>query len=130
MTMTFWIITGIAALAFFVAPNWKKIFRSVEEKTAQMRKVKFFDGPLNGSVQEVSDDSPWYTFPYLPDDQDEWEEDESRKPVEGMRYIKPHWAYYQQIEDENYFYVRDIREDEMMELHQDGKLPSPVAKDE
>ena len=125
------IVVAVAFIAFIVLPRLLRLLKkSTPEKVEDPIVIKFYDGPLNGTTKVVETSSPWFLYPFLPEDrQDEWEDDETRTPVEGMRFVKPFWAYYQQIDGTNYFFVREISEDEMLGIYRDGKLPKPVKKD-
>jgi len=112
-----------------------------------VRKPEFYDvkmlgGPFDGQFERVpkekKDDGTWtdpphfFIAPYQP------EPDEDGNPpsenivgwMRGTLYIRPNYAYYQQVTDVEYFYVRDIDEDEISKIQHTGQLPDVVAKED
>jgi hypothetical protein len=124
-------IVGSFILIFVVPRMWKL----GEAKPREDFTVKMFGGPHDKTVQQIpyeknAEQPPFIVSPYPPQ-----LDDEGQPPQENivgwMRntlYVRPNYAYYQQISDEEYFYVRDLNEEEIVKLQQ-GQLPVVVQPD-
>lgn len=93
--------------------------------------IRLFDGPNDGQVHEVrvaQDQLPhFFVAPYLPLDEDgNPAPDESNivQQANGMVFVKPSLAYYQQVTEQDYFYVRDITDNEFNQIKYHGQLPT------
>lgn len=134
MPNSFWITMGIVGFLIWAIPKWFKTHVPVKPEEAPMpepTKVQFYGGPLDGMVQPVEPSSDFVVAPYLPRTED-GEVDISEAKVVGHMgdkvYFEPSLAYYQQIMDDSYFYVRDISTTEMYKL--DGNSSwRPVSDD-
>lgn len=92
--------------------------------------IRLFDGPNNGQVHDVESDPDnlphFFVAPYLPRDENGNPQPPEQNIIHqsnGMVYVKPSLAYYQQVTPEEYFYVRDITDDEWKQIHHTGQLP-------
>lgn len=90
--------------------------------------MKLYSGPLDAQVHEIKGNNiPGFVVaPYIPRDENGLptpDEDHIVHADNGMAYVKPNLAYYQQVTDEDYIYVRDITEHELKKI-QLGQLPS------
>jgi hypothetical protein len=95
--------------------------------------VNCFGGPCDGHKHQITmpERPHWYISPYLPTDDDGQPKEENRIGYLGeMHYFKPNIAFYQQMSEEDYFYVRDITESELHNLTTSGVVPSPEPPDE
>lgn len=86
--------------------------------------VRYLGGPLDGHVDLISADSrkPFFIAPYIP--QDESQRGEQFGEVHGTPLYKPNLAYYREVTDSEYFYVRDITHHELAAVMQTGMPPS------
>jgi hypothetical protein len=89
-------------------------------------KVKFFGGPLDGYVDLVEAAFPFYVAPYRGKGELE------TKIIMGHEVQIPALAYYRQVQDNSYFYVRDISQDEAQVLYTTGiePLTEPLNNEE
>lgn len=92
--------------------------------------VNLYSGPNDGEVHEVPGSKeelpPFFITPYVPKDENGMpipDEDHIMHSENGMLYVKPNLAYYQQVTDEDYIYVRDINEHEFKKIRL-GQLPT------
>lgn len=147
MTTTFWIILFTSIAVFYAAPRLARWFVGVRDEVrmvqahAKMKAeqpemhefaVKCYDGPCHGHIHSiVMPERPnWYISPYVPTDEDGVPDMENAiGQIKNTVYFEPNLAYYQQVDDEDYFYVRDITKAELDALVQHGVTPSP-QKDE
>ena len=135
----FWIVLGTAVAIFYAIPKVVRFVLSVRSELrrdqtlkaeALLRKeynVKCYDGPCHGHVHQiVLEDRPkWYISPYVPTDDDgQPNADNIVGQLRDTVYIEPSLAYYQQVADEDYFYVRDISKNELQVLVESGILPT------
>lgn len=95
-----------------------------------MQHVKLFSGPNDGEVHEIPGERNelphFFIAPYVPRDEDGNpipDEENIVNARDGILYVKPNLAYYQQVTDEEYIYVRDINEHELKKI-QMGQLPN------
>lgn len=144
MTNLVLLVGGTAAL-FYIIPKLVRFFLEVraelwvanEEEQSQPKLQQFvcktFGGPCDGHIHQVEmpDRPHWYVSPYLPTDEEGNPDERNRVGfLAGTHYFKPNLAYYQQVTDEDYFYVRDITEQEFETLAHFGKLPDPEGNED
>lgn len=89
--------------------------------------MRLLGGPADGTVEKIVEDKrpDFFVAVYPP------KLDENGQPPEenivghmyGKFYVRPNYAYYKQITDEDYFYVRDLSEKEMQKIAVTGELP-------
>jgi hypothetical protein len=94
---------------------------------------KLFDGPAGGAVEELrtSKAPPFLVTPYIP-------KDEEGNPLAenivinmyGQQQVKANYAFYQQITDTDYIYVRDMSEAEFQRARLTGEPPAITKQDE
>lgn len=128
-------IIGAAAVIYGVPKLWP--FGEKEAKMPEFFTLRLFGGPMDKSIERVPKEKdpdgnltpPHFYIAAYPPELDE----QGNPPVEnvvgwmyGKIYIKPNYAYYQQVTDEDYFYVRDIDEEEIARI-QSGTMPSVEA---
>ncbi len=87
-------------------------------------KVRYLGGPLDGRVDLVPEDikQPFFVLPYIPVEEDK--RGEQYGEMFGKPLHKPNLAFYTQVEDDSYFYVKDISEEEFKQIMVDGTPPS------
>lgn len=97
--------------------------------------IHLYSGPNDGEVHEVPsapEDLPhFFITPYMPKDENGMPDPSEENIVQagGMIYVRPNLAYYQQITEEDYFYVRDVDHTEVQKIQLTGELPSMQKKD-
>lgn len=139
MFVMLWVLFG-AVLVVYVLPQFIKVRvkpKTVEPKPITQSIIHLFDGPHDGTVQKIpmeADKLPHYfVTPYVPLDEDgNPVPDESHivHQGNGMVYVRPNLAYYQQVTEEDYFYVRDINEQELKKIQITGELPQFKVDDD
>lgn len=115
----------------FVPPNFGLTIPEPQQPKSSI--VRLFNGPNDGQVHEIQEDLPdFFITPYLPTDEDgnPMPDEENIVRQNGMVYVKPNLAYYQQITEEDYIYVRDIDHEELNKIRITGELPPVEAKEE
>lgn len=126
MPWHFWVVLAASIGAVYGLPRLFKGGRNAaHEEERELITVKLFDGPKDGTVQQVEADNQPHFFiqPYLPVDEDGMPKEENIVSQQADRvFFKPSFAFYQAITDEDYFYVRDIDENELESLKL-GKMP-------
>jgi hypothetical protein len=82
-----------------------------------VHKAQFFGGPLDGRKEDITLDElpPFFMSPYLTDEQRD-------DMMHGLRTM-PSIAYYVRIDDDSYFYKRDVTPDEIPNIQNNGGLP-------
>lgn len=128
-------VIGSFFLIYIVPKLWK--LGDGESKKPNDFIVKMFGGPFDKSVQRVPYEKDggqphFFITPYPPQF-----DEEGNPPQENivgwMRntvYVRPNYAYYQQISDQEYFYVRDLEEIEVLKLQQTGQMPAVQSDDD
>lgn len=132
----------VCAVLIYGVPKLFKIKGEREALKPEFYSVKLLGGPFDGDAQNIpkekDDSGEWTNAPHFfitpyPPKMD----DEGHPPQEnivgwmrGTLYIRPNYAYYQQVTPEEYFYVRDIDEEEIARIQHTGKLPEVIKQDE
>ncbi len=99
-----------------------------EPQEPEIAIVHMFGGPLEGEVHEIRADTlpHYFVTPHMPKDEDGHpiitEENVVAGP-NGMSFVKPAIAFYTQMTDNEYLFVRDITEAELNKLRMTGELP-------
>lgn len=130
--MTIILVLFIAVFVVMILPQFIPIRLQYSPRPAEppvTQHVKLYSGPNDGEVHEIpgkKEELPhFFVAPYLPTDENGMpvpDEDHIVHSGNGMMYVKPHLAYYQQVTDEDYIYVRDISEHELKKINL-GQLP-------
>jgi hypothetical protein len=120
------ILVGSAFKLFsrFVLKPWEDRINDLIPDVPNL--IQFTGGPLNGTANLVEEIKPFYVAPYIPENEDErklWGT-LGDKPI-----FYPQLAYYTQISEDEYLYVRDISEQEFYHLRVTGQQPSVRTAD-
>lgn len=109
-----------------VLQRWDKKIESVIPRIPV--KVKYLGGPYDGHMDLVEEDKkkPFFITPYFPKDAESEPELIGVTPF-GAPVYKPSLAYYREVTDEEYFYVRDISHEEYNFLVETGQAPAVEA---
>ena len=128
------ILLGLIAGGYTVAVvTWRVFFNEVLTKWETRiqssippvpSKVKYHGGPLDGRMDLIPEEKkkPFFIAPYVP--KDEEKRGEVFAVVGGQPMHKPNLAYYREVTEEEYFYVRDISHEEYGFLVETGEAPS------
>lgn len=131
------LVLFVAVVVVYILPQFLPTpsLKQREQAPPPMATIRLYSGPNDGEVLRVpggKEELPHYFVqPYVPRDENGMpipDEENIVHSANGMLYVKPSLAYYQQITDEDYIYVRDINESELAKI-QMGLLPV-VKKDE
>ena len=89
-------------------------------------KIKYLGGPLDGRMDLIPEEKkkPFFIAPYIP--KDEEKRGEVFAVIAGQPMHKPNLAYYREMTDEEYFYVRDISHEEYSFLVETGEAPATI----
>lgn len=132
--MTFAIFLVVAILLVYGIPKLFKDKQLIEEPETTPKVIKFFDGPLDGRAQPIMDvPADFYVMPYIAKDKDGNIDTDKSQPIGHIldkQYFAPVYAYYQQVTPEDYFYVRDLSEQEVERVSATGLQPRIETKDE
>lgn len=95
----------------------------VEQVPPVPTKIKYLGGPYDGRVDLIHEDKkkPFFIAPYIPKNEDE--RGEVFGVINGVPMYKPNLAYYREVTEEEYFYVRDISHEEYGFLVETGQAP-------
>lgn len=135
--MAFYIFLAILLAVVYGVPAFYRKYIKTESVVAPEEatlEIQFYGGPLDGQLRPVPEGMEFYVTPYIPlDENGEPVLNESKIMGQmGDRvYVRSSYAFYQQIDDTSYFYVRDISENEVKILHSNPAWrPSPDEKSE
>lgn len=123
MPNSFWIFLLITWIVVYTI-DWSQFVvrhKALEKPEVTTKEVKFLGGPLDGKSLPVDETQDFYVTPYIPED-----ESERGEPVGHLGdklFYQPKFGYYQQVTDDEYFYVRDITEQELERVQATGELP-------
>lgn len=138
------VFVGSAAITVFGLPKLVRLatkrFReepvAFEPQAPEFFDIKLYDGPLDQHIKRVSKDEcevppHFYIAPYTPalDEEGNPPRENVIGWMRGVVYLRPNFAYYQQVTDEDYFYVRDLDEPEVDLIQRTGKLPEFQKQD-
>lgn len=92
--------------------------------------IHLYSGPNDGEVHRImaaeAELPAYYVSPYMPKDEDgnpNPDEANLQQMGGGMVFIRPSLAYYQQVTETDYIYVRDVTQPELDKLRLTGELP-------
>jgi len=127
------LVLWFAVVAVMVVPKLNPFtfkVKTVEPPKPETSVIHLYSGPNDGQVHEIrgsKDELPhFFVTPYLPRDEngDPVPDEERMVPgASGMVFLKPALAYYQQVTDNDYIYVRDINENEFQKIRMTGEPP-------
>lgn len=126
MNIVFWIVIAAALFVVFELPRRFKDKELIEDNVLQEKpeptpipQVHFYGGPLHNEVHTVptvKERNDFVIHPYVPEDEDGVPQLDPSMIMgtapDGRAMIMPKFAYYQQIDDSNFFYVRDVTQKE------------------
>jgi len=125
--LVLWIAVAVVQIAPKLLPRYEIHPPTPPKPKASL--VHLFSGPNDGEIVKVPYDKtelpPHFIAPYVPRDENGMPDPEEANIVHagnGMAYVKPSFAYYQQVTEEDYIYVRDIDEGELQKLQMTGEL--------
>jgi len=131
-----------AVFVAYILPQFRLFKFRIEDKILpEQRKpvssiIHLFSGPNDGAVQEIEgakEDLPHFLItPYMPKDEEGNPQPDEENLIPGpggMVYVKPSLAFYQQVTDEDYIYVRDINDTEFRKIQMTGQLPKFTVDD-
>lgn len=135
--MTILLVLFFAVLVVYILPQFNTFSFKLQVPEPERPKssvVRLFSGPNDGEIHRIAGDKeqlpPFFVAPYVPKDENGMPKEENIiGQMNGMAYIKPSLAYYQQVTDEDYIYVRDINEFELEKIKL-GELPEFRREDE
>jgi hypothetical protein len=122
---------GLVATVVVLLRNARKAQATQKPPTFE---VKCFGGPCDGHTHEVHGKdgkrNPFYVTRYIRTDEDGMPlEEDFRGEFMGMQMYSPSLAYYRQVEGSDYFYVRDITQEEAAALMR-GEILDAIGDDE
>lgn len=110
------LIVGLIIILLLASILFQKINSYTDTKLAPkptpMIPIRFFNGPLDGHTEEVSEVKPSFFWPHIGDEEDT---EDRTMMIGGLPVIEPVYAKYEGVgTDGDYFYREDISRDEMM----------------
>jgi hypothetical protein len=129
----FWLLVIVIAVIYIVPKMFEPRTHEDAPKSDGLKTsrehaaAKFYGGPLNKSTQPVPLEAPYLVFQYIPED--ETERGEIIGHLGERVFYQPSIAYYQQVTDQEYFYVRDLTNEEAALLVSQGVLPPVEGED-
>jgi hypothetical protein len=132
--VTLLIILSLAVGGYTVtALGWRVFLNSILSKWEEIiqatvppvpAKIKYLGGPYDGRVDLIQEEmkKPFFIAPYVPKEEDK--RGEVFGVINGIPMHKPNLAYYREVTDEEYFYVRDISHSEYEHLVETGTPPT------
>ena len=107
----------LAALGTVGYLHWPK----KKYQPPETHQIKFFGGPNDGKIIDVTQIQPFYVQPYIPKEPDD---SQIVGQIGGQPLVMPSFAYYQRIDEENFFYSKDISQDKLENLRRESDQPS------
>jgi len=121
------IVLAVAIVVLYVVPKLLRRLFVKPTPEPEVHVITFYGGPEDQHEYKVLKRYPWYMIPYIPKNPEERKVrdqlfNQAGEPV--FQLVDHSYAFYQQIEDGKYFYVRDVTKEEVMTTLQTGQLPN------
>lgn len=141
MTLSFIIFAAIAGVIIFGPgllkrrPSDKRGPKSETPKTRDLTPfiMKLIGGPADGHIEKIVEpERPLFFVATYPPKVDEYTgmppEENIVGHMYGKVYIRPNYAYYRFVMDDEYIYVRDLEEKEVQNIAITGEQPEVVPR--